>query len=201
MNTFDSTSQSLTLIRGEGVVGADMSRLLDLTAYRSKVVEQRAFGPWRKRFGESYGAETKLADFSDRTLYFLARPGEKTALAHYELIMGVLGMGEAPKFYYLDEKDQLRVMDVHLVLIDQVRFELMRRLGWITTFPGENYGLLDMVQSFETIKAEARRKPVELSRSQPEYEAYNKLTNADKQVFIRRKIVKALEDFRARLAT
>ena len=174
---------------------------MDLTSYRSKVVEQRAFGPWRRRFGESYGSETKLAGLSDRTLYFLARPGEETALAHYELIMGILDMGEAPKFYYLDEKDQLRVMDVHLFLIDQVRFELMRRLGWLTTFPGENYSLLEMVQSFETIKAEVRRKPVELSRSQPEYNAYNKLTNADKQVFIRRKIVKALEDFRARLAT
>ncbi len=178
-----------------------MSQLFDLTAYRSKVVEQRAFVSWQKRFGESYGAATRLADLSDRTIYFLAKPGEETALAYYELTMGILGMGEAPKFYYLDDKDQLMVMDIHLFLIDQVRFELMRRLGWLTTFPGENYTLLEMVQSFETIKAEVRQKPVELSGSQPEYDAYNKLTNADKQVFIRRKIIKALEDFRARLAT
>ena len=178
-----------------------MTRLLDLTAYRNKVIKQKAFGPWRKRFGESYGAETRLSDLSDRTLYFLAKPGEGTALAFYELVMGVLELGEAPKFYYLDEKDQLRVMDVHLVLIDQVRFELMRRLGWLTTFPGENYSLLQMVQAFETIKAEARQKPVTLSKSHPEYNAYDKLTSLDREVFIRRKIVKALEDFRARLAT
>lgn len=181
--------------------GACMSQLFDLTAYRSKVVEQRAFGPWRKRFGESYDAETRLADLSDRTIYFLAKPGEETALAYYELIMGILGIGEAPKFYYLDDKDQLRVMDVHLFLADQVRFELMRRLGWVTSFPGENHTLLQMVQAFETIKAEARQKPVTLSKSHPEYNAYDKLTSADRQVFIRRKIVKALKDFGARLAT
>ena len=176
-----------------------MSQLFDLTAYRSKVVEQRAFGPWRKRFGESYDGETRLADLSDRTIYFLAKPGEETALAYYELIMGILGIGEAPKFYYLDEKDQLRVMDVHLFLADQVRFELMRRLGWVTSFPGENYTHLQMVQAFETIKAEARQKPVTLSKSHPEYNAYDKLTSTDKQVFIRRKIIKALEDFGARM--
>ncbi len=178
-----------------------MSQLLDLTAYRSKVVEQRAFVSWQKRFGESYGAETRLADLSDRTLYFLAKPGEKTALAYYELIMGILGMGEGPKFYYLDDKDQLMVMDVHLFLIDQVRFELMRRLGWLTSFPGENYTLLEMVQAFKTIKAEVRQKPVALSRFHPEYNAYNKLISKDKEVFIRRKIVKAIEEFGARLGT
>jgi len=178
-----------------------MSELLDLTAYRSKVVEQRAFGSWRKRFGESYGAETRLADLSDRTLYFLAKPGEETAFAYYELIMGILGLGEAPKFYYLDEKDQLRVMDVHLFLADQVRFELMRRLGWLTSLPGENVTLLEMVQAFETTQAEARQKPAALSNTHPEYNAYNKLINAEKQVFIRRRLLKALEEFRARLAT
>jgi hypothetical protein len=178
-----------------------MSQLLDLTAYRSKVVEERAFRSWRKRFGESYCAETRLADLSDKTLYFLAKPGEEEALAFYELIMGVLGLGEAPRFYYLDDKDQLEVTDVHLFLADQVRFELMRRLGWVTSFPGENYTLLQMVQAFERIKADARQKPATLSESHPEYDAYDKLSSADKQIFIRRKIVKALEDFRARLAT
>ena len=178
-----------------------MSQIVDLTAYRTKVVEQRAFVPWRKRFGESYGAETSLADLSDRTLYFLAKFGEETALAHYELIMGILGIGEGPKFYYLDHKDQLRVMDVHLFLIDQVRFELMRRLGWVTSFPGENYTLFEMVQAFETIGAEAGQKPVALSESHPDFNAYNKLHSKDKQAFIRRKIVKAIEEFGTRLAT
>jgi len=31
------------------------------------MVEERAFGPWRKRFGESYTAETRLAT-QDRDL-------------------------------------------------------------------------------------------------------------------------------------
>jgi hypothetical protein len=86
-------------------------------------------------------------------------------------------------------------MDVHLFLIDQVRFELIRRLGWLISFPCENHTLLEVVHAFETTKAEARQEPAALSESHPEYNAYNKLVDAEKQVFIRRKFLKALEEF------
>ncbi|OEU77593.1 MAG: hypothetical protein BA872_02775 [Desulfobacterales bacterium C00003060] len=183
------------------IIGGGMSQLLDLNAYRNKLLEDRAFGPWRKRFGESYGAETRLADLSDKTIYFLARPGEETAFAFYEFIMSVVGLGKAAKFYYLESKDQLMVIDIHFFLADQVRFELMRRLGWVTSLPREKYTILQMVHAYETTKAETRKNPVMLSKSHQEYNIYRKLTSEDKQVFIRRKLVKALEVFRARLAT
>ncbi|MBW1742015.1 MAG: hypothetical protein JRJ47_01105 [Deltaproteobacteria bacterium] len=133
-----------------------MSEVLDLTAYRSKQVEERAFGAWRKRFGESYGAETKVADFSDSTLYFLAKPGEETAVAYYEL--------------------------------------------WLTGFPGQKHTLLEIVQTFDTTKAEVRKEPIALSPSHPDYDVFDKLAIEDKQVFVRRKLLKALEEFRAKIA-
>jgi hypothetical protein len=42
---------------------------------------------------------------------------------------------------------------------------------------------------------------VALSGSHPEYNAYNNFINAEKQVFIHRRFLKVLEEFRARLAT
>ena len=77
----------------------------------------------------------------------------------------------------------------------------MRRLGWVTSLPREKYTILQMVHAYETTKAETRKNPVMLSKSHQEYNIYRKLTSEDKQVFIRRKLVKALEVFRARLAT
>jgi hypothetical protein len=178
-----------------------MSKIVDLKEYRNKLIEQKAFGPWRKRFGESYGVQTKVSDLSDSTLYFLARPKEETAVAFYEVIMGVLSLGKALKFYYLDRKDQLLVVDIHLLLGDQVRLELMRRLGWLNSFPGQDYTLVEMVQDFDTIKAEIGKKPAALSPSHPDFDVFNELTTSeDKQVLIRRMLLKALEEFRARLA-
>ena len=119
-----------------------MTKVVDLQKYRIKSVEQRGFGPWQKRFGETFDSATRLEDLSDTTLYYLAQPGEPSSVAYYEVIMGVLGLGPAIKFHYLDNSAQMLVVDLHLFLADQVRFEMMRRLNWVTGFEGIRYSIL-----------------------------------------------------------
>lgn len=71
-------------------------------------------------------------------------------------------------------------MDVHLFLKDQVRFALIRRRGWLSSFPRENHTLLEVVHAFERTKAEAGQEPAALSESHLEYNAYNMLVDAKK---------------------
>ena len=113
--------------------------------------------------------------------------------------MGVLGIGKALKFNYLEQKEQMIVMDIHLFLADQVRFEMMRRLGWVNRFPCEKQSILEMVQSFEKMKARVERKPLELSKSHPDFAAYEKVFGMDKEVFIRRMFPKAVEAFKKKI--
>jgi len=176
-----------------------MIKVVNLNTYRTQAVVQRAFGPWHKRFGELYGQKTRLCDLSDTTLYFLALPGEENAMAYYEFIMGIQDKGTAVKFYYLDKSEQMMIMDIHLFLADQVRFEMMRRLDWIDNCPGEQYPLLEMVLAFERVKAGCKAEPPELSASHPAYSAYKELARGDKEVFIRRHLPQALETFKERL--
>jgi hypothetical protein len=176
-----------------------MAKIFDLNAYRIKAVEQRGFGPWRARFAESYDSKTRLADISDKTLHYLAQPGEASSIAYYELVMGILDLGAALKFHYLSNKQQLIVVDLHLFLADQVRFELMRRLGWIQNFAGEAYTLLEMVQNFDHVINECRRKPPQMAASNPAVITYTTLTNGDKEVFLRRMLQEAIETFKKRL--
>jgi hypothetical protein len=176
-----------------------MAKVVDLEKYRTKSAEHRGFGPWCRRFGESYGAETRFCDLSDRTLYFLAQPGEETALAFYELIMGFLDLGPAPKFYYLPDEQQMMVMDIHLFLADQVRFEMMHRLGWLIGYPGKTYSILEMVQHCQRLRKQWKNKAPTLSEADPDGEVYKRLTTGDKQAFVRRKLRQALEAFRAKL--
>jgi len=178
-----------------------MTKIVDLQAYRTKAVEQRGFGSWQKRFGESFDATTRIVDLSDGTLYYLAQPGEPGSVAYYEFIMGILDLGAAPKFHYLGNRDQMMVVDIHLFLADQVRFEMMRRLGWIRTFEGSRYSLVEMVQAFDKIKTKCRENPPELAESNSDYAAYTQLTDGDKEVFIRRMLQKALDTFKERLLT
>ena len=115
--------------------------------------------------------------------------------------MGILGLGAAPKFYYLPNKDQMMVVDIHFFLADQVRFEMMHRLGWLTNLPSRKYTLLEMVRDFEKIKMECKEKSPRLSEADSDFEAYSKLTSGDKEVFVRKRLRDALEAFRGRLAT
>ncbi len=176
-----------------------MAKIVNLQTYRDKALEQRSFGPWQKRFGERYSAHTRLSDLSDKTLYYLALPGDNSSNACYEFIMGALDLGPAPSFHYLENDDQLRVVDIHLFIADQVRFELMRRLQWLENFPAEKNTLLEMVQKCDALKAASKETPPVLAESHPEYSDYQKLTRGDKEVLIRRLLQEALDVFKKRL--
>lgn len=176
-----------------------MTKVVDLQSYRIKTVEQRGFGPWKKRFGESFDSKTRVADLSDQTLYFLAQPGEPSSVAYYEVIMGFLNLGSAAKFHYLGNQDQMLVVDLHLFLADQIRFEMMRRLGWIKDFEGLKYSILELVQKFDSAKEDCRINPPVLSALNPGFAEYSRLTFGDKEVFIRRLLNQALDAFKKRL--
>jgi len=176
-----------------------MTKIVDLQTYRVKAVEQRGFGPWKKRFGESFDAQTRVADLSDQTLYFLAQPGESSSVAYYEVIMGVLNLGSATKFHYLGNQEQMLVVDLHLFLADQMRFEMMRRLGWIRDFEGLKYGIIELIQKVEMLKDNFRLNPPVLAESRSDYADYARLTAGDKEVYIRRMLNPALDTFKERL--
>jgi hypothetical protein len=176
-----------------------MPKLVDLHAYRTKVVEQKVFGPWQKRFGETYNLETRLSNLSDRTLYFLAQPGEKSAVAYYEMIMGVLDLGLATKFNYLPSEQQMQVVDIHLFLADQMRFEMMRRLEWLEGLPCQNCTVVAMVQTHKQMRNTCQENPPGLAPSHPASEAYRQLANRDKEVFIRQLLREALGEFEKRI--
>jgi len=176
-----------------------MTKVVDLKSYRIRALELRSFGPWQKRFSETYNSRTRLADISDQTLYYLSQPGENSSTAYYEIIMGILDLGLAVEFHYLGNRDQMRVVDIHLFLADQVRFEMMRRLQWILNYEGRNYSILEMVQGFDTLKNKCRQRPPELARSNSNYEEYTRLTDGDKEVFIRRMLQAALEAFKKKI--
>jgi hypothetical protein len=113
--------------------------------------------------------------------------------------MGILDLGAASKFHYLGNRDQMIVVDIHLFLADQMRFEMMRRLGWIRTFEGGQYSLLNMVQDFDKVKTNCQQHPPLLVKSNPAYTTYTQLTIGDKEVFIRRMLQEALDAFKERL--
>ena len=172
-----------------------MSKVVDLKQYRTRQKALKSYGAWEKRFRETYAESTGLPDLSHRVITYLATPGENSNTAFYELIMGTLAYGEASGFYHLGNEEQLRVVDIHLFLADHVRFEMMRRLGWLGTLVSGDYALIELIMRFERLKLTFRNHPPELNSSHPGYGEFMKLSVREREVSIRQMLPKALEAF------
>ena len=125
-----------------------MAEVIDLEGFRRKLAADQAFRTWLARFKEQFGPETRLQDLSPQTLLYLATPGEDNLYVYFDLIMGARGLGGSVRFR-LDDLDytvKLKIMDTAFALVDRVRFEVMRRLGWVDAAPGIDTPIIELVQ-------------------------------------------------------
>lgn len=175
-----------------------MSKIVNLNEYRTHQAETRCFGAWKKRFGGDYVLGTRLADLSDRVVAYLATPGDNGNAAFYELILGTMGYEPGVGFYQLANEERLAVVDIHLFLADQVRFEMMRRIGWLRLPAVAQASLVDLIRNFEGHRLALRSTPPELVETHPQYATFKQLPGRDREVFIRQLLRGALEEFAKR---
>ncbi|MEJ5330039.1 MAG: hypothetical protein WHT07_07790 [Desulfobaccales bacterium] len=175
-----------------------MAELVDLERFRRKLMADKGFSSWLKRFQEQFGPETRLQDLSPATLLYLASPGEDNLYALFDLVMGAMGLGGSVRFRLddLEAGTKLRIMDTAFALVDRLRFEVMRRLGWVAALPEEDTPLIALVQEAWRRGDDFARSLPELSPSHPDFPAYAKLTHLDRRVFLRRLIPKAVAAYR-----
>ncbi len=176
-----------------------MNKIVDLNAYRAETLKRKYFFAWEQRFREKFDLSTRLNHISDSTLFRLAQPGDDSSQAFYELIMAVLELGPAAKFGYLADDDKLRIVDIHLFMADNIRFELMRRLGWLKRFATQDERLIVLVREAKKIKIRYQQQIPVLSATHAEYENYRHLTQRDREALVRRLVPPALEAFKVRL--
>ena len=172
-----------------------MAKVIDITWFKEKQAADRGFRNWRSEFCEDFDAHTRLTHMSDDTLAVLVKSGIKAQALLYDLIMGVLGLGTGIKFFYLDGESKMKVLDISLFLLDQIRFECMRRLGWLTGFAGERYALLELAANCSKIRDGFSPPFPSALPAIPNYEEYQSLPPSDHEIFIRKQIPLAIDTF------
>ncbi len=175
-----------------------MAEIIELARFRRKVAADQGFRTWLRRFREQFGPDTRLRDLSDQTLLFLATPGDENLFVFFDLVMGALGYGTSVriKLDELDDATTKRVLDVSLGLLDRSRFELMRRLGWVESVPGEDVPLITLLQEAERQVFAFDRQTPRLSPRHPDFAHYLTLDSMDRNAFLRRLIPMAIQEFR-----
>ncbi len=155
---------------------------------------KKAYRNWVSKLGESFNAKTQLSHISLRSIVFLAQGKEKSPFYLHDLIMNLLNLGSGFEFEELDSKQKMAVVDRYLFLLDRIRFEYMKRLGWLESYPGEEFTLVDFVIQFEALAPGLQTKTPVLSRNHPDYERFSKMGAFEKEEFIRKLIPKALRE-------
>lgn len=173
-----------------------MAEIVRLDEYRDKSALEAGAKVWRRRFKAPFNAETRLNDLDDIVLCELAEPTEENSEFFYGLILAFLGHGHRATFDTAGKPEQMMIVDIHLFLADHIRFEMMRRLGWLSRFSATQYPIFEMVRRFDQIAVLCKQDPPLLSETHPGYGEYQTLIDRDRQVFIRRMLPDALKAFK-----
>ncbi len=179
-----------------------MAEVIDLERFRLKLAADKGFRTWLARFQEQFGPDTRLKDLSPQTLLELSRPGEENLYVLFDLIMGAEGLGGSARFRLddLDVPTKLKIIDTAVMLMDRVRFEVLRRLAWVAATPDENLPIIALVHLAWRQSGDFGQGLPQLARSHPEYEAYQRLPQRDQGMFLRRLLPRAVAQFQAIVA-
>ena len=169
-----------------------MSEIVEIEKARLEIRAKKGFKNWISRFGCHFGISTRMEDIPDSALVFLAGGNQKSIELFYDLIMGVKDLGRSISFNELDTADKITVIDTHLFLLDRVRYEYMKRLGWLAGYPGEEYHVVELVINFHDLAPDIQARPPALSRSHPCYNEYRSKNLFEKDELIRGLIPEAL---------
>jgi hypothetical protein len=177
-----------------------VSEIVDFLAKRREMAARRGFRNWVSRFSEPFDEHTRFRDVSEKTLGALINGGEVSTQPVYDLVMGFLGLGAGYKFDELEVPDKMEVMDMVIFLLDQFRFEAMRRLGWVEDDPAFDMSLVEAIEQYSTSLAAGRHRTPELSATHPSYEEYCRAFGNDRYAAVRRLIPEAIAIYEQKTA-
>ncbi len=171
-----------------------MSQVIDLEASRLEMAVKAGYRNWSSQFKEHFDLGTRASHISIETLSFLAQGNEEGTFYIYDLIMNLKKMGSGFEFNELSKEKKMIVIDRYLFLLDHIRFECMRRLGWLESYPGDEFTLVELVMQFDKLSPNFRAQAPVLSPDHPAYKRYSALDTFDKEVFVRKLIPNVLEE-------
>lgn len=170
-----------------------MTEIVDLDKARLDLVVKRGYRNWKSQFQEEFGPETRFRDLTNKTLALLAQGKEKSTFYLFDLIMNLQALGSGFEFNELNPREKMGVMDQYLFLLDRLRFEYMKRLGWLEGYPGDEHALVELVLHFDQLAPRLQANTPLLSEDHPDYEKFLKMNAFEKEELIRKLIPKALK--------
>ncbi len=178
-----------------------MAKIISLESLKNRKAAQRGFREWQRRFKALpiLDEHSLWSDLPDELILFLAEDETGSREMIHDLLMGGLGLGEGFEFESLPSEKLLPLLDVNFMLIDQVRFECMRRLGWVYEIPLADKPIIGLIREYHQGALSLLTDIPDLTPDHPGYPEYIFLNEIEKPTFIRRMIPEAVKQFAAKV--
>lgn len=175
-----------------------MIKVISLESHRNQKAALRGFREWRRRFKSlpDLDEHTRWSDLPHDVILFLAEDDQEGRRLIHDLLMGTLGLGSGYEFESLPSEHLLPLLDVYFILIDQVRFECMRRLGWVQEIPWGEKPIIGLIRDYKQGVHPSLVDPPKLNPHHPDYPTFTRLSENEQRVFIRKIIPEAVNQFR-----
>ncbi|OIP91494.1 MAG: hypothetical protein AUK55_11140 [Syntrophobacteraceae bacterium CG2_30_61_12] len=175
-----------------------MGQVHALADFRAARTARRGFQEWRRTLhGEVLlNACTACTDLPDSALLLLAEDQSEGRLLLRDLIMRVKGWGSGYQFEGLPVALLMHALDIHHALLDALRFELMRRLGWLVPVPVLRQSLIDLVIESERLCPRGLLAAPPMTPEHPHYQEDLRGRGIDRPALARKAIPEALKAFR-----
>lgn len=128
-----------------------MNQVISIEKGKLQILTKKAFRNWKTQFKEVFSEKTVPGHISMKTLSFLAQGKDKSTFYLYDLIMALNELGSGFEFNDLSPQNKMRVIDQYLFLLDRIRFECMKRLKWLESYPGQDLPLVEMILHFDRV--------------------------------------------------
>jgi hypothetical protein len=174
------------------------SDVIDLKKARVELAARRGYRNWITRFDEAFDVNTRPGDISLETLSYLAKGKGENTFCLYDLIMNLLEFGSGFELNELDSEDKMTVIDRYLFLLDIIRYEYMKRVGWLQSYPGENLTLVEVIFNFKKLGPLLQARLPLLSKDHPDYSLFLEMNTFEKTEFIRKLIPEILKEIERR---
>ncbi|MEJ5365554.1 MAG: hypothetical protein WHS86_10655 [Desulfosoma sp.] len=172
-----------------------MGEVIALDEKRRRLRARRAFHLWEKRFGRLFDENTSVHDLPDEVLAVLVQPGDVCTRLVQSLVVKVMTGEDAADLEGLSPPQKIRAIDLTLLMVDQIRFECMRRLGWVEPDPRTQWPIVDLLIRYVDGDAPGTQQTPGLLPSHPLYAQYEKAFAGDQAAFVRKLIPRAIEEF------
>jgi hypothetical protein len=171
-----------------------MTDVVDLDKARLAAAAKKGYRNWTSQLEGSFDLETRLSHISIECLGLLAKGKEKSTFYLHDLIMNLLNLGSGFQFYELDSNEKMQVVDRYLFVLDRIRFEYMKRLGWLDDYPGEEMTIVNLILQYDELAPGMQAKAPMLSRNHPAYEKFSHMDAFDREGLMRGLIPKVLKE-------